>query len=365
MRGMHQRPSDHYVGMRVVTARNARYDLQGLSTFEEIRVERIVQLDQEAIRRGHHARAVLEHEGVERDVILCNGTFAEDAPMRVIWTDPLPGDDAAAVELVSGANSGRNGKQATLLWVGAIADGIAYCHVVTDTFHLDDGVTDDGAMGHCDRAIAVQAWDGAAAGSLVVCMLRRAHVRDGLIVHAVKGVRTVMENVTLKEAVKLPCDRRSRRNTLSRGNFAGMFEVIEAEDRARAEAQPSEALVLRWRDGDQEMTNILSSTGIAFHRNDEPESYVEGAIEALGLWMFVDANIVSTTDHEGEHDSYMEGSTRPATMDDVLRAFGTDYDAEREIYEMTGFDCSGMLADILSGRMPADLQGNVEIKTAA
>lgn len=334
MRGMNTTQHDYHVGMRLVTARDRTQGLDGVSRFREMRIETVEDIDREAIGRGHNAVMTLRHGEDTRRVILCYTSIAEDAPMRVVWSDPLPDDDEAALALVAGAYADPASRRAALFWVGAVADQVAYCHLVTDDLHGDQGLQPvGGRMSASAKAIAIGVWNGAARGDLITGLLADATKDKGLTVHRLKGVATVMSGVSLEDAAP-PMAERSRRRGFGWSNFMGMDQIEEMEDRAHQATLRSEALVLRWMDGDREQTRVVSSTGLAFHHVDDAECYVEDSIPGVGLWMFENARLGSSVSYEGEHDSWMEGRARPATAQDVASMFGSTDDLDRELIDI-------------------------------
>lgn len=110
-------------------------------------------------------------------------------------------------------------------------------------------------------------------------------------------------------------------------------DYLEEVELAKVRLEPSEALVVWYRDEDGKETSCacLGSSGIAFYRVDSITDNFYGENVSEGLWVFENAKAWSSQSYEGEWDGGIDGDWRPATVEDLER-FGLDPEsASREI----------------------------------
>lgn len=353
MIGNHRLQGEFQPGLRVVSGRGHTYGVGGSRSWEELRVEEVVEVDHDALRRGSNARMTLRHGDEVRSVMLCHTSIADTAiernPWKTLWTDELPTDDAVAIELVAGALRSSDSRKVILLWIGSVMDdGVAYAHLLLDRVDMDDRqnlAIPTSGMAYAPHAIKIMAKDGLENRTLIVATLGRAHEEEGVTVHSISGVRTLMRDVGLKTAAEAVPSASSTKGHYTITNFAGWYEITENEDMAHACTQPSESLVLCWEDGDRQYVKCMGQTGIDFWRNDDPECYAEQSIPGVGLWMWTDVKYHGYRDHEGGYDADMDGDWSPATPSDVERMFGPVEEIAADIREYTGEDESDATAE--------------------
>lgn len=362
MIGMHMRPQDYVVGQRVVAGRGRRLALKDTVSYEEMRVETVESIDQEAIARGSNAAMTLRHQDQVRTVMLCHtgisDTAVERQPWQTLWTEPLPDDDAAAIKLVAGALGFERPHSAALIWIGSPTEtGRAYAHFLMehhDADRFEHQPIPSTGMAYLPLASRIQTEEQLAPRTLVVAGLRKAYVEDGVVTHVIDCVRTVLLDVGLEDAAKAVPVLGRQRNHFGSANFAGLTEICENEERAHAMAEPSEALVFCWMDGDSQQVKVLAKTGIHFWRNDDPECYAEQTVPGPGLWLWADVEGHAYTDHEGGHDYDMDGSMLPAVEQDVERMFGSMDDLVTELHEYTGTTEADIVARHMALAVEAD-----------
>lgn len=335
MRGVSTTQRDIEIGHRLVSVARIEIGLNKVQRLADPQIERVTAIDEDARRMGHNMRLTLEGPSGARDIYMAHTGFNEQGPRRVIWSDPLPEDDEVAIALVSAARMATEGRQSILLWIGGIDSGIGYCHQVTDQIHAEDNLVVDGGYAHTPYGIPVLIPDGIGAGALIGVDRLCAEIVDGRCVHKPANVHVVMGQCTLKQATDMPVARR-RRSTFSYGNFGGLSVVTDAEELAQARAEPSEALVVVWMDGDSQQTHVLGTTGIAFHRQDDVAIYLEDKMPGIGLWLFANASMHGSYSHEGEYDQDLDGDAVPADHAAIERLFGPVDEIAREMVEVIG-----------------------------
>lgn len=344
MIGMNRHQRAFQVGTRVVSARDRRTGLDDGASFGEMRVETVVDLDLDVVAAGNNARMVLAHAGGTREVRLGYTSIHEEGPWRVVWTDPLPDDDQAALRIV-GDLLGLNGgyRRTVLLWIAMREDEISYAHQLWDHDEVTEhaGIPQPvGPFRMSSAPIRIRGLNEMGPGDLIACLHHDAMLENHLYEHIVKNPRTIAYAATPADIpAALPWQRHVRnRNTIGKGDLAGPHAFEEAEDLAWARTQPSEALVAAWEDetaaGRKSVNvSVIDRSGIAFHNNDDPEAYLEHTVPGPGLWKFENARMHSWRSHEGEYDSDIEGDWRPANEQDVLATHRDLTDAGREIVE--------------------------------
>jgi hypothetical protein len=316
--------SDYHAGMRVVAGRGMRRDLRGARTWEEMRIETVVHIDGD-VGRGN-VRMTLAHAEGTRDVLLCHTSVLDDAfgddVWRTLWSEPLPVDDAVSLAYVASVLS-RDVAATALFWMGvAVDERTAYAHLVTDDHsEYAEGQGRHGSMYRAVRSVVVRGSTPVVAGALVAARLGEATQEDGVTIHAIHDETTLLERVTLDEAaaaipVRIGTFEHSGRN------LAGWHEMSRNEALAQAHGEASEALVLRWRDGERLRGTCLATTGVAFWNVDEPELHAAGPVPGPGLWMWSDVTTRGGCDHEGLYDFDLRGTWTPASLHDVVRMAG-------------------------------------------
>lgn len=335
MMGMHTLQREIAVGHRLVSASRLAYGLNNMRTLENPQVERVVQVDEDARRLGHNMRVTLEGPDGVRDVVMAHTGFVRDGRREILWSDPLPDDDAEAIAMVAAAYMRTNGYRSLLFWTTPAHDGIAYCHLLSDQVHADEPMIVTSGLAHSSHGIPLLLPEGIAAGSVIGVDRLRGGIVDGRCVHSPLNVVTVMTGRTLAEAAAIPSWKRTRSDWHS-GNFGSMHDVNEAEELALARSQPSEALVVSWMDGDDRQVHVLGSSGIAFHHQDDIAAYIEGHIVGDGLWLFANAEMHGYHDHEGGYDQDLDGDAVPADHAAVERLFGPVGDIAREMVDVIG-----------------------------
>lgn len=335
MRGLHTLQREIAPGHRIVIASRLAHGLGKLRTLENPAVERVVEIDEDARRMGHNMRLQLDGPGGTREVIMAHTGFVRDGLREILWSDPLPDDDAEAIALVAAAYMRDDGHGSLLFWTGHVNDGIAYCHLVTDKVWAEEAMVATGNMYHSSHGIPLRLTGDIPAGSVIGVDRLRAEMVDGLCVHTPANMVTVMTGKTLAEAAAIPI-RKPRRSDFGCANFGSMHDVIEAEELAFARNKASEALVVSWMDGDQRQIHVLGSSGIAFFRQDDVGCYIEGHIVGDGLWLFANAEMHGTYDHEGGYDQDLDGDAVPADHAAIERLFGPVGDFAREMVDVIG-----------------------------
>jgi len=335
MRGQHTLQREIAVGHRIVSVSRLAYGLNKTRTLEGPSVERVVEVDEDARRLGHAMRLVLEGPEGRREVHMAHTGFRRDPRREILWSDPLPEDDAQAIALVAAAFLRDSGYASLLFWAGPSHDGVSYCHLVTDVVHAEEAMVATDGMFYSPHGIPMRLPDGVAAGTLIGVDRLRAEMVDGRCIHTPANVVTVMTGVTLAEACAIPVVER-RRSDFPVGNFGSMHEVMEAEELAYARNEPSEALVVSWMDGDSRQVHVLGSSGIAFHHQDDIACYVEGHIVGDGLWLIANAEMHGYHDHEGGYDQDLDADAVPADHDAIRRLFGPVAEIAREMVDVIG-----------------------------
>lgn len=332
MLGMHRTMTEFTPGTRLVSGTTLIKGLDGIRRSAALRIETVESIDAEAVAAGWNARMTLRCGFWTRDVILCQTSIVEEGPWKVAWTDPLPADDAEALALVAGAHMTGDGRRAVLLWVAQISDGVAYCHQLTDDGNSDDRLLSGEGMRWDASAIVVESTQ--LEPNMVVAALHAgAVVRDGRIVHHIIHPAPIMRDTTLARAITIPSPNLCG---YALGNFEGTHRLREAEDRAHASTQRSEALVLRQHGGKPHaLTAILASTGTAFHMQDDAVELLADAPPGDGLWMIADAVFTAWADHEGEWDARIDGTWRPAEQTDLAAMLGSPAAVQDAIADAT------------------------------
>ncbi|MCS4089722.1 hypothetical protein [Rhizobium sp. BK176] len=93
---------------------------------------------------------------------------------------------------------------------------------------------------------------------------------------------------------------------------------------ARSRTEPSTALVLFYKDGDEIRNHTLGSSGYTAYVCDDLNIYFDGQVHEPGLYTIHDLAIRGYQSHDGEWDADLEGDFRAATPEDVERLFGTE-----------------------------------------
>lgn len=335
MRGIRTTQQDIAIGHRVVSISRIAFSLNKLMTLESPEVERVVEIDEEARSKGYNFQVTLEGQNGRRNVIMTHTGFSRDSGRPILWSEPLPENDDEAIAFVAAAFMRGEGKRSYLFWVGQIGEAYAYCHLITDRHYAEENMILGEDMFYSPNAIPITLPSNIEQGMLIGIDQLNGTAEDGLIVHKPGNVQIVMRNKTLAQAAAIPTIPRNH-SSLSYGNFNSMHDVAEQEELALARSEPSEALVLAWKDGDEQHVNVLGSTGIDFYRQDDIEIYVEGHIPGPGLWRFVNAKMLGYTSYEGEYDQDLDGDAIPADREAIRRHFGAIEALNAEIFEITG-----------------------------
>ena len=337
MIGHHRSPTGLRAGDRVVAGLGERTRFEGGRAWSAMRIETVVDIDADAVRRGGNAVMTLAHGDETRRVIAGHTGVHDDqiesTGWRTIWIDPLPAGDAVALTLVRTIAGTPRGGSCVLLWIADIMpDGRAYAHQITDIGETEgvNLVGTDGCL-YDQQPIAIRADEPFARRALVVAHLGRAQDEDGVVVHRLVAARTLLADIALPAAAAAIPAAIHPADHFHHGNLAGRHAVLEEAERAWTETQPSEAVVLAWNDGGTAWTRCLATSGIAFWHNDDPGAYAEQSVPGPGLWMWTEVSMRVYTDHEGVADCDMEGEWRPATMADVERLLGPVPCADRDI----------------------------------
>lgn len=340
MTGMNVAQTDYHVGQRIVAGRDARTNLEGDISYGEMRMETVESIDEDARGRGNNARMTLRHGDETRTVLLCwtkiDDRTVQETPWRTLWSEPLPVDDAQALAYVRAVTSTETYRSVALLWIGAVKpDGGAYAHMLTETHEQDAErgrcVRESPGMHYGAHPISVRGGQPLIPRTLVAARLTGAEGEDGVVVHEVRILATIVEDVTLVEAASAMPVQTRRPGCRGTHNLVGWFRINEEEDRALARTEPSEALTLCWMDGGSAVVKCLAKTGIDFWNNDDPETYAENAVPGPGLWMWRNVQYRGYRDHEGGYDADMDGDWEPATQEDVLRMAGSISAAEDDV----------------------------------
>ena len=351
MKGRHLSQDDWHAGLRIVAGRDpvlgaGMADMRR-THYGELRIEVVDWIDEDARRQGLNARMRLRSGGETREALLCrtgvNDQEIEDTPWRTLWTEPLPGDDAVALAFVHAVAGHPGHRDVGLLWVAATGpDGVAYAHpLVERDEHRENGEHRGARTPGCmiaTPAIAVRSAVAIAAGTVVAVRPGEAVVEDGRTVHLVGDPDVVMTGTTLAQATEAFPVARAPAGMAGWSNLAGRHAYDDAEERAQACNEASEALTLCWMDGGRKEVSCLAKTGIDFWRNDDPEDYARGTIPGPGLWMWRNVRYRAFTDHEGGWDGDMSGEWTVASEDDVLRMTGSLRAAASDIAHYTGDD---------------------------
>lgn len=350
MKGRRLSQNDYHVGQRVVSGRDPKIGLglgpgeHDLITYRDMRVETVEAIDEDARRMGTNARMVLRHGDEVRTVLLCHtgidDRHVEDTGWRTLWSEPLPEDDHAAIALASAIHSTNGYRDISLFWIAAAAeDGICYAHMLTDAVSECEEIPiirSHGALSYTTVAVALRCPVEAAPRSVIAVRLEEARAEGGRVIHCGGHATVIMTDVDLDIAAGSIPIRTQPPGIVSAGNIAGWSVLDDAEGRALALEEASEALTLCWDDGGTRGVTCLAKTGIDFWKNDDPEAYAETTIPGPGLWMWRNVRYRSHVDHEGVWDGDMQGEWHPATTKDVLAMAGSLDAVADDIRHYTG-----------------------------
>lgn len=298
--------------------------------------------------------------GIAHDTLVT--TAPGQRPLQAVWTEPLPNaPDAAAAAY--GVALACAGDRALLLHVTAVAGGVATADLVlpADLADSPDGTFGDDDPWKTTVVGSAAFWDpplrldlaGAVPGRVSVfggarpAAPTRLAVDDvvpgDLLVTAGFGARWEDGAAILVPHAPVRLARLDRAGVgafmprpdpEAPGRFPGAtpYAVLDASDLAYEYTRPNERLCL-WSedvDGRRRVAGI-AATGAAFHNVDEVDLYLEGEELHPGLWVFENARWQVWTDHEGGHESELDGSWRPAVPEDLARFGLAPEEARTEI----------------------------------
>jgi hypothetical protein len=92
---------------------------------------------------------------------------------------------------------------------------------------------------------------------------------------------------------------------------------------AHSKTEPSTALVLFYKDGDELRNHTLGASGYTAFVCDDLNTYFDGQVSGPGLYTIHDLAIRGYQSHDGDWDADLEGGFLAATPEDVERLFGT------------------------------------------
>lgn len=329
---------DYGIGTKVVTASRRTFASDGRRHgFEDYRIETIIEFDDEAVRLGHNARAVLEHEGERREVVIGTGGVPYAHGRQPIWDGDLPGDQ----ELGYIPHIAEGARRPMLFHVAANDDDVCYVHIFSmkGDMHADDRshfLPMGNAWINSDALRIKGQWSK---GDLVVAYHRNCRYDDGVFTHEVIHDKVLRSDITRREAGDYIHRPIGDKRLLSNSTFYSMSEIDREEDIALASTKPDEALILVWMDGDNSTTKILTHTGRTFTVvDDSQEDYLYGQEPGAGLWLFSGAKMWSYQSYEGEHDSGIDGDWTPATKQDVIRLMGDEDALKAEMADHMDID---------------------------
>ncbi|MBY3151074.1 hypothetical protein HFO56_01445 [Rhizobium laguerreae] len=143
------------------------------------------------------------------------------------------------------------------------------------------------------------------------------HLTD---VAVVGNAETTAAAVAFLGLDKLPANRdHSFASALS-----GASEITHDYETAHSRTEPSTALVLFYKDGDEMTHHTLGASGYYAFVEPEIDSYFNDKVSEPGLWTVHNMAIRGYQSHEGEWDADLEGDWLAATMEDVERLFGLE-----------------------------------------
>lgn len=267
---------------------------------------------------------------------------------RIRWSEPLPATDQAGI-LAYAAPVLEGKRDACLLHVASVdADGFDAHAVATPRSpgYVPDSLSPDEPA--CSEIGAARFGDGKlrfkfkapspsigrrvaeplaalpSPGDLLAAADISCKIVDGSPVFRASVLFRVASNVSRHDVgAMLPGEDPHDGGWLFSSPYETTFDVLdEAESLGRASLDPDEALVLFHDDGDGDLAcAVLATSGRTFHHCDDVQAYVEfgNPNPGPGLWLLHDAKWWAHTSYEGEHDSGIEGSYRPATEADVSR----------------------------------------------
>jgi hypothetical protein len=334
--------SEYFPGMRIVSARDTRYGFNNISGYESVRIERVVSVDERAVKLGHNTRVMIENDEGQREIIVGRTSiienYKEDKGWKVVYTEDLPEDDNVAIAYVKNATRRSSGKPA-LIWLAAkVSDNTFYAHNLYDTTSENINILGTDGLFYSDRPFLItingnemdKPKEEIHVGDVVCGFLGKACKERGVYHHSMNAGRVIYKAESVDKAANvIPC----KKGIGYSGILAGDYDVTEREEIAEACSEKSEGLLLAWRDGDAKDLSLsfMGTSGIAFWRNDDPEIYAEQSVPGEGLWVWENVTYSSYRSYEGEYDADMEGDWKPATAEDITRLLGHQWNAEEEI----------------------------------
>lgn len=106
--------------------------------------------------------------------------------------------------------------------------------------------------------------------------------------------------------------------------LSGASEINRAYEIAYHRTQPSTALVLFYKDGDEVRNHTLGSSGYTAFVCDDLNLYFDDQVAEPGLYAIHNLAIRGYQSNDGEWDAGLEGDWLAATPEDVERLFGTE-----------------------------------------